>query len=103
MRALLIALLALPAAAAAEPTVTTRALPASCVDGDVVLLGSAKLGEKQLLHGDTGQDTQMVLSVNPDTGKWTVFIVMNAPPAVCVIATGEGMTPGAIEPLGEPS
>lgn len=103
MRYLLaIAMTAAPAAALAEPpAITQLMLPVPCVAGDVMLSGSAKLGERQFLHGDTGQGTQMVLAANPDTGRWTVFIVTEE--GVCVISTGEGLTPGAIQSQGQPS
>lgn len=102
---LALALSAAPMPALADPpAVSTMAVPVPCVAGDVLLSGAAKLGERQLLHGDTGQGTTMVLSTNADTGKWTVLIVMpGAPGAVCIIATGEALTPGAIELPGEPS
>ena len=99
---LALALFAAPLPALAEsPPISRAMLMLACVDGDALLQGAPKMGERQLLHGDAGKGTQMVLVTNPDTAKWSVLLVM--PEGACILATGEAMTPGAIEPRGEPS
>lgn len=100
--ALLTLALLLPASAAAGPArVVTLPMPVACVEGMNMLEGAAKLGERQILHGDTGQGGTVVVAANPETGKWTVFLVL--PGTTCVIATGEALTPGPIEMPGEPA
>lgn len=74
----------------------------ACAPGDQLLTGLAGLGERPFLVGAMSSGSKMTMTVNSETGAWSIVITAPDRTVSCLSVNGDGLDAPSSPPQSKP-